>query len=412
MLSASNELPINWKSVSISQVLETIESGKRPKGGVRNVSDGVPSVGGEHLTWDGGFDFSETRYVPVSFFESMQKRKVRVGDVLVVKDGATTGKTAFVNQTFPFSKAAVNEHVFVLRSRSDVCLGKFLFYTLFSPLGQRQIQQSSHGAAQGGINQQFVDEVMIPLPPLSEQLRIVAKIEALFDRIREAKRLRAEGAKDLGQLMAAELADVFPDPRGELPEGWEGKNVEEISERPQYGYTQAAKDEAVGPKFLRITDIQNGQVNWEAVPYCDCDAAALKKYKLQAGDLLFARSGATTGKTFLVAQCPEAVFASCLIRLRLRPQIMPEYVYWFFQSTYYWEQVRLRGAAQPNMNARILGDLRVPIPRSENEQRGIVARIEGIAETVGGMKQRQEDTDAELKRLEQAILDRAFRGEL
>lgn len=68
MLLAPNELPINWKSVSIGQALETIESGKRPKGGVRNVSNGVPSVGGEHLTWDGGFDFSETRYVPVSFF--------------------------------------------------------------------------------------------------------------------------------------------------------------------------------------------------------------------------------------------------------------------------------------------------------------------------------------------------------
>ncbi|MBI4489856.1 MAG: restriction endonuclease subunit S, partial [Deltaproteobacteria bacterium] len=206
----------------------------------------------------------------------------------------------------------------VLRPKDDV-LSEWIFYFVRQERFREEAQRKFRGAVgQQRVPQEFLEEYSIPVPPTTdEQRRIVVKIEALFDRIREAKRLRAEGTKDLGQLMSAALADVFPDPRGKLPEGWEGKIVEEISEKPQYGYTQAARDEPVGPKFLRITDIQNGQVNWEAVPYCDCEAGALKKYKLQAGDLLFARSGATTGKTFLVTQCPEAVFASYLIRLRL-----------------------------------------------------------------------------------------------
>ena len=77
-------------------------------------------------------------------------------------------------------------------------------------------------------------------------------------------------------------------------------SIEDIAEKVDYGLTEKAKDKKVGPKFLRITDIQDDKVNWETVPYCKCDEKEFEKNKLEVGDIVFARTGATTGKSFLV----------------------------------------------------------------------------------------------------------------
>lgn len=109
------DLPHGWANSSLSDILVILESGSRPRGGVRGITDGTPSLGGEHLTYDGGFDFSKVKFVPHEFAERMSKGHIETGDVLIVKDGATTGKTAFVTKDFPYTDAVVNEHVFLCR---------------------------------------------------------------------------------------------------------------------------------------------------------------------------------------------------------------------------------------------------------------------------------------------------------
>ena len=90
----------------------------------------------------------------------------------------------------------------------------------------------------------------------------------------------------------------------------------EVCEKPAYGYTASAEHKGVGPKFLRITDIQNGKVDWNRVPYCRYNDA-LEKYLLKSGDILFARTGATTGKSYHITETPsKTIFASYLIRVR------------------------------------------------------------------------------------------------
>lgn len=101
-----------------------------------------------------------------------------------------------------------------------------------------------------------------------------------------------------------------------MKKGWETKELAAVS-AINYGYTESASSNPVGPRFLRITDIQDDCVNWDSVPYCKIESADLPKYRLASGDIVFARTGATTGKSFLVDEPPEAVFASYLIRLRL-----------------------------------------------------------------------------------------------
>jgi type I restriction enzyme S subunit len=249
----------------------------------------------------------------------------------------------------------------------------------------------------------------IRLPPLGEQRRIVARIEELAALIEEAQGLRVKAREEARALLDSALYEVFATAE---TEGWDYKLVKELCEKPQYGYTESAQLERVGPKFLRITDIQNGAVNWDSVPYCVCKD--VDKYRLQPGDMLFARTGATTGKSFLAKECPEAVFASYLIRLQLKPGLEPEYLYWFFQSPQYWTQVyeEKKGSAQANMNARKLSNIVVPIAPSKEERNRIVAYLDGLQAQMDELTVLQDATQAELDVLLPSVLDQAFRGEL
>ena len=253
--------------------------------------------------------------------------------------------------------------------------------------------------------EQFL-KVEIPLPPLAEQRRVVARIEELAAQIHEARTLRHCAAEEADALVTSASAKLF-----ELKRGWQTKIVGDFCESPQYGYTESATQEPVGPRFLRITDIQDGRVNWESVPYCRCPEPG--KYLLKPNDLVFARTGATTGKSFVIRDCPEAVFASYLIRLRVRDTISVDYLYRYFQSPSYWQQIgdEKKGTGQPNLNGSKLEKLKVPIAPLP-EQRRIVSELDTLQAEVDALQRLQAETAAELDALLPAILDRAFKGEL
>lgn len=149
--------------------------------------------------------------------------------------------------------------------------------------------------------------------------------------------------------------------------GYPSVSLSKLALTPQYGFTATACSEEVGPKLVRITDIQDGIINWETVPYCQCNNP--EKYLLAPGDILFARTGATTGKTYLVKQIPYAIFASYLIRLHPNVSVCAEYLYSFFQSNAYWSLIldEREGSAQPNVNGKKLLNLEVPLVDSETQ---------------------------------------------
>lgn len=156
------------------------------------------------------------------------------------------------------------------------------------------------------------------------------------------------------------------------------RRLDEIAQSIDYGLTASATNENTGNKFLRITDIQDGTVNWSAVPFCDAASGKLRSAALGDGDIVFARTGATTGKSVLIKSPPEkAVFASYLIRVRPSKSVDPGFLAHFFQSTGYWGQIRLKtqGAAQGGVNATSLGGLEIPLPPLD-EQRRIAAILD------------------------------------
>ena len=191
--------------------------------------------------------------------------------------------------------------------------------------------------------------------------------------------------------------------------GWIEARVGDFCEQPQYGYTASATTEPIGPRFLRITDIQNGRVNWDTVPFCQCPNP--EQYLLQDSDLVFARTGATTGKSFVIRNCPEAIFASYLIRLRVQQLVTVEYLYHYFQTSTYWSQItdEKKGTGQPNVNGKKLANIRVPIAPVE-EQRHIVAHVDDLQARIDSLKQLQAETATELDALLPSVLDKAFNG--
>jgi type I restriction enzyme S subunit len=199
-----------------------------------------------------------------------------------------------------------------------------------------------------------------------------------------------------------------------LLEGWTDAKLEGIAEQIQYGYTSSAAKGETGPRFLRITDIQEGKVDWNTVPTCQISREDLEKYSLGLGDIVFARTGATTGKSYLIRSCPrDAVFASYLIRLRLRSGIEPGFVNLFFNTRGYWEYIsdNVAGNAQPNCNATKLGALLVPLAPLA-EQKRIVEKVEQLLCRVNAVRERLARVSAILKRFRQAVLAAACSGRL
>lgn len=204
-------------------------------------------------------------------------------------------------------------------------------------------------------------------------------------------------------------------------------------ENTQYGYTASALQEG-SFHILRITDINNGTVNWSSVPYCECKES--DKYLLKKDDILIARTGGTTGKNFLIKDLPSnAIFASYLIRLRANKKCLPEFLDIFLNSYVFWSQISelKSGSAQPNVNAEKLKTLLVP-KCSIDEQKKIVSvinndktdksdnfvnQLKGKIESVisllednDAIKKELDQQQSFLKLLRQTILQEAVQGKL
>jgi len=197
-----------WQIYNLSQMITSLESGSRPRGGAILDSKEIPSIGGEHIGNNGKVRLNSLKFIPKNYYQSLNKGKIILNDILIVKDGATTGKTAFVDDDFPFDEAAVNEHVFIVRVNPTVVNPKYGFYWLFSSQGQLQILSDFRGSAQGGITRNFVSQVNIPLPPLSEQRRIVE----ILDQADTLRRMRTEADAKCDRILHALFIKMFGDP--------------------------------------------------------------------------------------------------------------------------------------------------------------------------------------------------------
>ena len=199
----------------------------------------------------------------------------------------------------------------------------------------------------------------------------------------------------------------------EIPESWVWTRVKEISSSILYGVSESAKSNGKY-KLLRITDIQDNKVNWETVPYTDFNEKKVSAYILKDNDILFARTGATVGKSYLVQNLSDlSIYASYLIRVQTSKEILPRYIKYYFESGYYWEQISDSsvGTGQPNVNGALLGELNIPLPPLAEQQR-IVAEVEKWFALIDELEANKEDLRDYIKQVKSKLLDLAIHGKL
>lgn len=281
----------------------------------------------------------------------------------------------------------VIDTAFYIKPKSDNLDLKFAYYQLLT----QDINSMDSGSAIPSTSREDFYNIPLWLPTLPTQTRIAAILSALDDKI-ELNRQTNATLEAIAQAIFKEwFVDFrFPGATGEMqdselgpiPKGWKAGKIKDFTKTIQYGLTQSASEEEVGPHFLRITDIQGGRLNWDNVPYCQVDDKDWLKYRIEAYDIFIARTGASTGENILIVNPLKAVFASYLIRIQFAQPELSVFVGKLLRSKQYFEFVDSikSGSAQPNANAQQLTDFDVSLPTFDLLQTyyQIVAQIEEL----------------------------------
>ena len=248
---------------------------------------------------------------------------------------------------------------------------------------------------------------LVPQDPNDEPASV------LLERIKaEKEQLIKEGKIKRGKQSTSSDTSPYENIPFEIPDSWVWTTVGDISLSILYGVSESAKS-AGKYRLLRITDIQNNRVNWDTVPYSDFEDN-VQNYILEDGDILFARTGATVGKSYLVNDIPVlSIFASYLIRVKSTKSVLPEYVKLFFESGFYWGQISMTavGVGQPNVNGTSLANLRIPLP-PYNEQTRIVKESINWLNRIDTLDNDMSELEDSVGRIKSKTLDLAIHGKL
>ena len=218
------------------------------------------------------------------------------------------------------------------------------------------------GGVVNNLNSDMVRGVTVPVPKMEEQIEIVQTLDNVSNLIF----LRKQQLAKLDELVKARFVELF------IGKGYPTKTIDEVSlGKGEYGAQSASIEyDPIRPRYVRITDINDdGTLNDDVVASINPDDD--EQYRLEYGDFLFARMGATVGKTFAFI-AGNQIFAGYLIRYKLNQKLInPRYLFWYTKLDEYWNWVKLNqsGAAQPGINAKKYGSLRIPVPPvAEQEQ--------------------------------------------
>ena len=407
-----NDLPDGWKKVTLSEILETLENGNRPKGGIKNIKEGIPSLGGEHLNSNGSFKFNNIRLIPKNYYDSLTRGKIKNGDILIVKDGATTGKTSFVTNNFPYNEASVNEHVFILRGKKEIINNKFLFYHLFSTNGQRQIMANFHGAAIGGINTQFVKNYDIFLPPLQTQKKIVA----ILEKAERLKEWRKEADALTDEFLKSTFLEMFGDPVTNT-KGFKTRKLSDISD-VKSGLTlngqRRANKNNLHP-YLRVANVFRNKLNLSEIKYIHVSVSEFDKLLLKENDVLIVEGHGNIEEIGRAAvwneYIPNCVHQNHIIRARLDEKHMQAHFLTYFLNIYgnfgYFPSKSRTTSGLNTISTNKVRKAEILYPPIDLQQ-----KFASIVKQVEQLRKHQSQSKQHIDDLFNVLMQKAFKGEL
>lgn len=401
------------RGVTLDAIIQSLESGARPKGGASADSGEIASVGGEHLDDDGGFDFRSVKRIPKAFFCRLRSGRIATGDILIVKDGATTGKVSLVRENFPFDEAAVNEHVFRVQIDQERAVPEYIFHFLRSHHGQKLIRLDFRGATVGGISRDFASKIRLELPELREQRRI-AKILDKTDALRAKRRATLA---ELDTLTQSIFLDMFGEPS---MDEWPTPTVASIAQAsPASIRTGPFGSQLLHSEFtdrgiavLGIDNVVGNEFRWAKERYIsEAKYAQLRRYTVRPGDVLISIMG-TCGRCAVVPDdVPVAINTKHLCCITLdRSKCLPSFLHAYFLIHPMARKYLVRaakGAIMSGLNMGIIAEMPVALaPLSLQHQ------FERRQRSIFELRAKQLASLNKLDALFASLQHRAFRSEL
>ena len=373
--------------------------------------------------------------------EEISRFHLEVDDVIITKDSEDWRDIAIPARVEATSADLVcGYHLAIISPKPTALDGRYLLRAFQSSAVNQQFQIAASGVTRYGLPKSSIGEAELPIPPLPEQTAIadfldretgridglVTKKRRLIELLREKRTalisrtvtrgLPADTAREFGLEPHTRFKDSGIDWLGEVPEGWEVKRLRRIlKESLQYGANEPAEqDDPKQPRYVRITDIdEDGNLRPETFKSLPLSIA--EPYILKKGDLLFARSGATSGKTFLYRDdWGICAYAGYLIRARLgSPYANPRFVKYFTTSTSYWQwlsSVFIQATIQ-NVSAEKYADMPLPIPPLP-EQTAIALYLDRETSKIDRLVEKVEAAVGRLQEYRTALITAAVTGKI
>lgn len=350
-----------------------------------------------------------------------EKFIVHQGDLLIAMSGATTGKNGVYMSA---NIAYLNQRVGNIKVKNkELLIEKFRNFYIANM--QNEILNTAYGGAQPNISSQKMSVMTFPLPPLSEQQRIIERIEVLFAKLDEAKERLQEVADSFAVRKAAilhkaftgELTKQWRRENGVSDESWEEKKFDDCIEKMQNGLSKRKGDEGNNIGVLRLANLSEDDLVLDDLRYILLTEKEEKNYLLSKDDVIMIRvngSKDNVARQIVINTDEKLAFCDHIIRIKYNPNIVARYVMYFSKTNAYRKYVEdnmVSSAGQNTISRKGLASLVIPLPSIE-EQHEIVRLIDDLLARERAAQQAAEQALASIDLMKKSILARAFRGEL
>lgn len=421
-ISYLDKIPKNWEARRMKFCIGKMESGSRENVDKNVLEDTVPSIGGEHIV-DGKIKFKENKYITQEYYNSLHKGKIKSGDILLVKDGATIGKMG-IAQDF-VGKMAVNEHVYLLRANNET-EQKFLYYLLISPEIQSLISLETRGSAQGGLNTTFTSNIFNTFPPKKEQKKIdkflddkvelideiVKKKKKLIELLKEKRTAIINQAVTKGLDSNVEMKYSGVEWIGKIPNNWKVQKLKFFG-NAIIGLTYSPDDIAdeSGTLVLRSSNIQNGKIKLEDNVYVNKKIS--NKLTTKKGDILIcSRNGSRKliGKNACIDEISEGLsFGAFMTIFRTKHW---QFISYFLKSNVFMSQLSTTLTSTINqLTINNLNNIVAAIP-SDTEQEKITEYLKGETEKIDIIMKKVEKSINLLNEFKSSLISNVVTGKI
>lgn len=355
--------------------------------------------------------------------EALNSFLIKKDDILIAMSGATVGKLGYVDNQPP--KSFINQRVGIIRCENP----KYAFYSISTNSFLQYIYLLSEGSAQPNISTKNINEYKISIPQTQQEQQQIAnfldKKVAEIDHIIDKTKLSIEEYKKYKQSLITEtvtkglnkdakMKDSGIEWIGEIPEHWEVTKLKHItSSQLQYGANASGVTYSEElPRYIRITDISNdNELKDEgrlSLPVEDS-----KQFILKNNDILFARSGATVGKTFIYKErYGLSAFAGYLIKATIIDSVLPELIYYYTLSSAYneWKNRIFIQATIQNIGADKYSNMEIVTPKSKEEQQQIINFLEKKLNEIDTLISQKEHLLKELESYKKSLIFECVTG--